>query len=85
MMDAKRLEQLMSLDDTMCAGDDTPSMYRLMEFVERLEKLVLYDATMTADDAREIKELGIGEIDVKRQRFLLSPQFGAVVRRKTAN
>ena len=83
--EAKRVE--MDLDamlDDMMSGQ-APGMYRLTLFVERLERLVLYDAPMTADDAREIMALGIGEIDVEKQRFHLTPQFVPVIRRKTAN
>jgi hypothetical protein len=85
LTEAKRVEMdLDALLDDLTSGN-APGMCRLSAFVERLERLVLYDAPMTADDAREITALGIGEIDVKRQRFRLSPQFAAVVRRKTAN
>ena len=85
LTDTTRVEMdLDALLDDLMSGN-APGMYRLTLFVKRLEQLVLYDAPMTADDAREIMALGIGEIDVTRQRFRLSPQFVPVIRRKTAN
>jgi hypothetical protein len=85
MTSAKRHVGLMDLDEAVSDGDEAPGMYRLIAFVERLEQLVLYDAQMTAEDAREITAFGIGEIDVQRQQFRLSPQFTPVIRRKAAN
>jgi hypothetical protein len=58
LTEGKRVEMDLdaTLDDLM--SGHVPGMYRLTAFVERLERLVLYDAPMTADDAREISRWG---------------------------